>query len=85
MDIGGFGMRLATRLLAQKPEIGVLPMLYAATASGVKENDFIGPQGLAELGGYPGPAKRNKAAQDPALQRQLWEATSRATGLLYPV
>ncbi|MFP5306299.1 MAG: SDR family NAD(P)-dependent oxidoreductase, partial [Gammaproteobacteria bacterium] len=30
-DLGGFFMRLSTRLFAQEPELGALPALYAAT------------------------------------------------------
>src|SRR3546814_14596460 len=45
-DIGNFFMRLATRLFAQKPAIGALPALYAATASGVRGGDYIGPSGF---------------------------------------
>src|SRR3546814_4839313 len=63
-DIGNFFMRLATRLFAQKPAIGALPALYAATASDVRGGDYIGPSGFKELGGAPAHVDASDAARD---------------------
>lgn len=45
-------VRMLNPLLAQKPEMGALPALYAASAPGVQGGDYYGPGGWLELGGF---------------------------------
>ncbi|MFC9970685.1 hypothetical protein ACFVH6_07255 [Spirillospora sp. NPDC127200] len=47
------GAHLVLAPLAQSPDQGALPQLYAATAPGVVSGHFIGPDGMAELRGAP--------------------------------
>lgn len=68
-------------LVTQSVRAGALPQLYAATAARVRGGDYVGPDLLGETRGRPGPARRSRAAQDPALARRLWEATAAATGV----
>ena len=68
-------------VIAQPLRTGVLPQLFAATAPQVRGGDYVGPGGLGEVRGHPGPAKRSAAAQDPALAARLWDATAAATGV----
>lgn len=82
-DIGGFFMRLMTRLMAQAPAMGALPALYAATTPGVRGGDYIGPGGFKELGGYPVKVDCRKEARDPVLARQLWSLSEQSTGVSY--
>ncbi len=84
-DKGGFVMRLATALFAQPPAMGALPALYAATMPNVHPGAFIGPGGLAEMRGYPAPAKPSAQATDNDLAEQLWAASARATGLDFAI
>lgn len=46
-------LRVTNALVAQSPEQGALPMLYAATAPDVEGGEFIGPDGFNEYRGYP--------------------------------
>jgi len=82
-DLGGFFMRLATRLFAQAPALGALPALQAATGADVKGGEYYGPGGYKELGGLPKRVKSRPEASDPVLARRLWELSERLTGVHY--
>lgn len=83
LDLGNFFMRLSTRLFAQKPEIGALPALLAATGTDVKGGDYYGPGGYKELGGLPKRVDFSAAAKDPELARRLWTASEQLTKVNY--
>lgn len=82
-DLGGYFMRLATRLFAQKPAVGALPALYAATAADVRSGDYIGPSGFKELGGAPARVNASDAARDENLGQRLWAWSEARTGVRY--
>jgi NAD(P)-dependent dehydrogenase (short-subunit alcohol dehydrogenase family) len=70
-----FGMLLNTA--AQ----GAWPALEAATAPGSEPGGYYGPQGMGEMRGASGKAKRTKAASDPELARRLWDVSIAKTGI----
>ncbi|MFJ7131050.1 oxidoreductase [Streptomyces sp. NPDC098101] len=76
---------LGNPLLAQRPERGALPQLYAAADPEVKGGEFIGPDGPAELRGAPTRVRISDAAADPETGRRLWELSERLTGVRFPV
>ncbi|NNE44556.1 MAG: SDR family NAD(P)-dependent oxidoreductase [Gemmatimonadetes bacterium] len=76
--------RLLNPLLAMKPPQGALPTLFAATASGVNGNDYIGPDGMSEMRGYPTHVGRTAAARSDADAERLWSWSEEATGLKFP-
>jgi NAD(P)-dependent dehydrogenase (short-subunit alcohol dehydrogenase family) len=78
-----FGHVLAP--LAQRPEQGALPQLYAATAPDAHGGEFIGPDGFAELRGGPAQVRLSAAAADPRTGRRLWELSERLTGVRFPI
>lgn len=82
-DIGGFFMRLATRLFAQKPAVGALPALYAASAADVRGGDYIGPSGFKELGGAPTRVHADDITHDEAFGARLWQWSEAQTGVRY--
>ncbi|WP_084224304.1 oxidoreductase [Kitasatospora cheerisanensis] len=69
--------------LAQAPERGALPQLFAAAAPEALAGQFIGPRGPAELRGAPTVVRVAPAADDPATGRRLWELSERLTGVRY--
>ncbi|GAA2809769.1 oxidoreductase [Kitasatospora sp. CM 4170] len=71
------------RPLAQSPERGALPQLYAATHPGVRSGEFIGPDGPGELRGAPTRVELAPAAADVATGRRLWELSEGLTGVRY--
>jgi NAD(P)-dependent dehydrogenase (short-subunit alcohol dehydrogenase family) len=73
--------RTFTPWVAQRAERGCLPELYAAVSEDVQSGDYIGPDGLAELGGYPKKVKSSARSHDAADMQRLWELSERLTGV----
>ncbi|MER6094719.1 oxidoreductase [Streptomyces sp. NPDC001728] len=76
--------RIGNPLLAQRPERGALPQLYAATEPDLAGGGFIGPDGPGELRGTPTRVRLSDAAADPATGRRLWELSEGLTGVRFP-
>lgn len=75
--------RVGNPLFAQSAAMGVLPMLYAATAPDVSGGDYIGPGGLGEWRGYPKKVFSSKRSYDEELAETLWEMSEELTGVTY--
>ncbi|MFJ3583046.1 oxidoreductase [Streptomyces sp. NPDC090127] len=71
--------------LAQSPERGALPQLYAATAPGVRGGQFYGPGGAGELRGGPALVRLSPAATDAETGRRLWEVSEELTEVRYDI
>ncbi|WP_424015397.1 oxidoreductase [Halorubrum xinjiangense] len=78
------GMKAANAVLGQDPEIGVEPMLYAATTD-VDGGAYVEPGGLMNMRGHPTVGRSNDASYDRADARKLWEYSTEATGVEYPL
>ena len=77
--------KLANRLAAQSGENGALPSLYAATAEGVEQGAFFGPNGLLKLCGGPvADSPSNKLLNDKVAGK-LWDVSESLTGLEFKV
>ncbi len=63
---------------------GALPTLYAATTD-VPGNTYVGPSGLREMRGWPGPALRSPAALDPERGKALWAWSETTSGVTFPL
>jgi NAD(P)-dependent dehydrogenase (short-subunit alcohol dehydrogenase family) len=72
-----------TNRMAQPASMGALNQLYAATASDVKGNDYIGPRGKNEQSGYPHKAGRSAAAKNTTEAKRLWDESEKLTGVSY--
>lgn len=83
LDIGGFFLRMTTRLIAQAPAAGALPILFAATSDAVRGSEYFGPGGYKELGGLPKRVECSAEARDPITAKQLWALSERLTGVRY--
>jgi NAD(P)-dependent dehydrogenase (short-subunit alcohol dehydrogenase family) len=75
-------MRISNRVFAQSADAGALPTLYAATAPGVRPDDFYGPA-FAMVRGGPAPSWRAPWTVDDAVARRLWQESERLTGVTY--
>jgi NAD(P)-dependent dehydrogenase (short-subunit alcohol dehydrogenase family) len=75
-------LALGNRLVAQSDEMGVLPVLYAATQD-VPPDGYVGPGGVQELRGHPTLVGRSSAARDDATARRLWALSERLTGVSF--
>ncbi|MFC9029837.1 oxidoreductase [Streptomyces arboris] len=70
--------------LAQRPDTGALPQLYAATAPGVRGGELIGPDGRGELRGGPTRVPLAPVATDAETGRRLWEVSEELTDVRFP-
>ncbi|MFC7202233.1 oxidoreductase [Haloferax namakaokahaiae] len=71
--------KLANTVIAQSAEMGALPLLYAATEESVEGGDYIGPQGLFGMRGYPGKADSSARSKDEATAERLWDVSEDLT------
>ncbi|WP_342023813.1 SDR family NAD(P)-dependent oxidoreductase [Arthrobacter citreus] len=70
-------------LLIQKPEMGALPMLRAATDPAVAGGQYYGPGNRGEVRGYPKLVASSAASHDQAVQRRLWAVSEELTGVTF--
>ncbi len=78
-------MTITNRVLAQSAERGALPTLYAATAPGVEGGSYYGPDGIAEMRGFPQRVEAIPRAHDPETGKRLWEVSIALTGVHPPL
>ncbi|MEV7196705.1 oxidoreductase [Streptomyces sp. NPDC093510] len=69
--------------LAQSPDRGALPQLYAATAPDAESGQFMGPDGMAELRGAPKRVTPAPRATDLTTGSRLWDVSEELTGVRY--
>src|SRR5271170_4220277 len=65
--------------LSQDAAHGALPTLYAAVAAEAVAGGYYGPDGIAELKGYPKAVPIPKAALDGTVAKRLWAESERLT------
>jgi len=71
--------QLGNMLLAQSAEMGALPQVYAAVHPEVKGGQYIGPDGLLEMSGFPRVVDSSAKAKDEAVAAKLWEVSETLT------
>ena len=77
--IEGLAYRLLDPLF-QSAAMGALPQLHAAVAPDAHGGALYGPDGLANLGGWPVACKIAAAALDGSQRRRLWQASEELCG-----
>jgi NAD(P)-dependent dehydrogenase (short-subunit alcohol dehydrogenase family) len=80
----GLMYKLMVRLMAQSPEQGALPVLYAAVAN-IPGDSFAGPSHFLHMRGAPKLIGRSSAARDAELARRLWTVSEQLTGVTWPL
>ncbi len=65
--------------LSQDATQGALPTLYAAVADNAVAGGYYGPDGIAELTGYPTAVPVPKRALDGSVAKRLWVESERLT------
>lgn len=68
-------------LLLNTAAQGAWPTLQAATDPAARGGEYYGPQGLGEMRGKSGKARRSASAADAALARRLWDVSVEKTGI----
>ena len=72
-----------TPLIGQKPEMGALPALYAATANEVHGGEYYGPDGWGGARGYPTRIHSSAYSYDTGIAAKLWVESEKLTGVQY--
>jgi protochlorophyllide reductase len=67
----------------QSAAMGALPQLYAATAPYIYGGEYIGPDGLFGMTGYPKKVQAVKRAYDEQVAARLWDVSVEMTGVDY--
>lgn len=78
-------MFVLERIGAHPADMGALSVLYAATKPSLPGASYVGPDGFAELKGYPQVTKTTGAARDEAAAARLWEISEELTGAAFPL
>ena len=68
-------------LFVNPPAGAAWPALQAATWEHARGGAYYGPQGIGEIRGPSGEAKRSASAEDVAVARKLWEVSIAMTGV----
>ena len=76
---------IASKVIAQSPQMGALPILFAATMPGLPGNSYVGPGGRGEVKGHPKLVDRSQTAKDISQAQQLWQVSEDLTGVVYPL
>ncbi|MDQ0786347.1 SDR family NAD(P)-dependent oxidoreductase [Streptomyces sp. B3I8] len=71
-------------LFTQKPEMGALPTLRAATDPAVRGGQYYGPGNRSETRGHPRLVASSPASHDETVQRRLWAVSEELTGVTFP-
>lgn len=77
-------VQFGNSLMGMSPLKGALPTLYAATAPEIRGGEFIGPDGLFTLWGWPGVETPNATARDERAAADLWKKSEEWTGVRFP-
>jgi NAD(P)-dependent dehydrogenase (short-subunit alcohol dehydrogenase family) len=72
-------------LFTQKPDMGALPTLRAATDPAVVGGQYYGPGNRGEIRGYPKPVTSSPDSHDRAAQQRLWSVSEELTGVTFPL
>jgi NAD(P)-dependent dehydrogenase (short-subunit alcohol dehydrogenase family) len=71
-------------LFTQKPEMGALPTLRAATDPAVLGGQYYGPGGWGEIRGFPKLVTSSTQSYDQSIQQRLWTVSEKLTGVTFP-
>lgn len=81
----GVAIALLGGVVSQSAAAGALPILRAAIDPSIRSGDYLGPQGVYELKGAPGPATVPAQARDAEAASRLWSLSERVTGVSFDV
>jgi NAD(P)-dependent dehydrogenase (short-subunit alcohol dehydrogenase family) len=72
-------------LIAQRPTMGALPTLRAATDPSVLGGQYYGPDGPGQTRGYPRPVTSSAQSYDLTAQQRLWAISEELTGVTFHI
>jgi len=72
-------------LIAQSPNAGAEPTLYAALGNDVKGGDYFGPNGFREMRGRAIKVDSTSRSKDLDVAKRLWEVSEKLTKTSFPL
>ena len=78
-------VKFMNRFFGQKPLMGALPTLYAATEPNVKGAGYYGPSGFLEMNGPPKRVKSNRRSRDENVAERLWNISEDLTSVHFQI
>lgn len=78
-----FPVNVLKSLVLPSASRGAMPVMMAATDSGLRGGEYIGPSGLWQAFGYPAVLRSGKISHNRKLWRRLWEVSEEMTGIKY--
>jgi NAD(P)-dependent dehydrogenase (short-subunit alcohol dehydrogenase family) len=78
-------LALVAPLITQRPEMGALPTVRAATDPDVSGGQYYGPGGFGQNRGYPKLVESSRDSHDEAVQQRLWTVSEELTGVTFPI
>lgn len=82
-SLSRFIWKIGNGVMAQPAELGALPTLRAATDASTANGDYIGPDTLFGLRGYPVKVGCRRLAKNENIAQRLWEISESMTGVRY--
>jgi NAD(P)-dependent dehydrogenase (short-subunit alcohol dehydrogenase family) len=79
------GSILIAARIVQRPAMGALPTLYAATVESVLADEYVGPRGLFRIAGHPALNTKGGNCDDAEHARLLWTESERLAGIAFAV
>jgi NAD(P)-dependent dehydrogenase (short-subunit alcohol dehydrogenase family) len=76
-------LRILNPFIGQKPDMGALSSLFAATAPEVQGGSYYGPSGWMELRGHPTKVQSSGRSQDATVATKLWTVSEELTDVQY--
>jgi len=76
-------VQLLNPFIGQKPSMGALPVLYAATSPGVQGGEYYGPRSWGGIRGYPTKVLSSDRSYDIDVAGRLWAISEELTGVRY--
>jgi NAD(P)-dependent dehydrogenase (short-subunit alcohol dehydrogenase family) len=70
-------------LFFQPAKMGVLPTIYASTEESLKGGEYIGPNGLGHVRGFPAIETPATYVYNETTMKKLWEVSESLTGVTY--
>jgi NAD(P)-dependent dehydrogenase (short-subunit alcohol dehydrogenase family) len=70
-------------LVGQSAASGALPTLYAALGADVEGGDYCGPRSMRQMRGAPVKVGSNRASNDQAAAKRLWQISEALTGVSF--
>jgi NAD(P)-dependent dehydrogenase (short-subunit alcohol dehydrogenase family) len=76
-------MKVANRIFGQSAADGVLPLLYASTATDVQGSEYYGPNGFLNMRGAPEEQSSSQESYDTQTAQRLWRRSETLTGVSF--